>query len=290
MVNCNCFLDRCGKKISNEQRIKIYNKIESIVSYEPRVGIFGKTGAGKSSLCNALFGQQICKISDVEACTRRQQEITLNISNKKGIKVIDVPGVGENTDRDVEYGKLYSNLMPSLDVILWVLKADERAYASDEKIYKKIVKPFLDNGKPFFFVLNQSDKVEPFREWNEQKHEPGPNQFVNIDRKVQYVADCFSIPASKIVPVSANEQYNMIKLVDEIVYALPQEKQFSMFTNVNKKFRSAQTTENVKESLWKVIFNAIGNVIDSIDDGISGVKEKVEDILDDFVDWLFKKK
>lgn len=35
-------------------RESIYRRINDVISYEPVIGIMGKTGAGKSSLCNAF--------------------------------------------------------------------------------------------------------------------------------------------------------------------------------------------------------------------------------------------
>lgn len=279
-------LEKKGVIISEEQKAKIRRKLDTIVNYEPRVGVFGKTGAGKSSLCNALFGQDVCEISDVEACTRCEKEIMLNISSGKGIKIIDVPGVGENSDRDIEYGQLYAKLLPELDVVLWVLKADDRAYASDENFYKNLVKPHLDQGKPFFFVLNQVDKVEPFREWNEEKHEPGAKQFMNIDKKVQYVANCFDVPASKVITVSAAEQYNMVKLVDEIVYALPKEKRITVFKNINEDFRSEATGETVRRSFGEVIQDAVLEALDWVGEKFCDFVDKVEDVFDIFSSWM----
>lgn len=279
-------LEKKGVIISEEQKAKIRRKLDTIVNYEPRVGVFGKTGAGKSSLCNALFGQDVCEISDVEACTRCEKEIMLNISSGKGIKIIDVPGVGENSDRDIEYGQLYAKLLPELDVVLWVLKADDRAYASDENFYKNLVKPHLDQGKPFFFILNQVDKVEPFREWNEEKHEPGAKQFMNIDKKVQYVANCFDVPASKVITVSAAEQYNMVKLVDEIVYALPKEKRITVFKNINEDFRSEATGETVRRSFGEVIQDAVLEALDWVGEKFCDFVDKVEDVFDIFSSWM----
>lgn len=34
---------------------RILHQVSQLTSYEPMIGIMGKTGAGKSSLCNALF-------------------------------------------------------------------------------------------------------------------------------------------------------------------------------------------------------------------------------------------
>ncbi len=36
-------------------RQTILNSLRHLTHYEPVIGIMGKTGAGKSSLCNALF-------------------------------------------------------------------------------------------------------------------------------------------------------------------------------------------------------------------------------------------
>lgn len=197
-MNNNFFdqMEKYGLTLTDEQRSAMERKMREIMSYEPRIGVFGKTGAGKSSLCNALFGQNICPINDVEACTRNPQEVILN-RGSKGIKLVDVPEVGESQDRDEEYAELYAKLLPELDLVLWVIKADDRAMASDENFYKNVVKPHIDQYKPFFFVLNQVDKVEPFRQWNEESHEPGPVQVQNIQRKAGAVAVQFGLPASK---------------------------------------------------------------------------------------------
>ena len=208
----NSFFDKLrmsGIDVTEEQQEQINRRMGEILTYEPRIGIFGKTGAGKSSLCNALFGQDICRISDVAACTRDTQEVLLDLGGK-GVKLLDVPGVGESTERDEEYGKLYASLLPELDLVLWLIKADDRAMASDENFYRNIVKPHIAEGKPFFFVLNQVDKIEPFREWDEERHQPGPRQFQNIHRKVDDVARFFNVAASQVIPVSANEKYNLV--------------------------------------------------------------------------------
>ena len=41
--------------LTPEQRKAIERRISKLRNYSPRIGVFGKTGAGKSSLCNALF-------------------------------------------------------------------------------------------------------------------------------------------------------------------------------------------------------------------------------------------
>lgn len=214
-----------GIPIPDELKKSIQRRIQEISSYVPKVGVFGKTGVGKSSLCNALFGQDICAISDVSACTRDPQEILLTIGDSgQGIKLIDVPGVGEDRKRDDEYDALYKKLLPELDLIFWVFKGDDRANASDEDFYKRLIRPYVDEGKPFIAVINQVDKIEPFREWNETENAPGIKQLKNIKEKCSHVANFLKLPVTQVIPVSANERYGLMELVDAIVHALPDEQ------------------------------------------------------------------
>jgi len=286
MINANFFneLEKRGIKVSKQQREQISNRLSGILNYEPRIGVFGKTGVGKSSLCNALFGQDVCPISDIKACTRNTKEVIINLGSK-GIKLIDVPGVGESSDRDEEYGKLYASLLPELDLVLWVIKADDRAMASDEKFYKNIVKPHIEEGKAFFFVLNQVDKIEPFREWNEEKREPGSKQFQNIHHKVDDLAGIFNVASSRIIPVSANEQYNLVKLVDEIIRALPKEKRITTLRAVDESLQSQKTKEEVKRSLLDVVADIVDDVVGGVIDFIFKGMEVTDKIRDFFHFW-----
>jgi len=278
-------LARAGIVLDERQRRLINQRIAAILSYEPRIGFFGKTGVGKSSLCNALFGKDLFAINDVEACTRNPQESLLGL-DQKGIKLVDVPGVGESGERDAEYAELYASLLPELDVILWVLKADDRAFTSDEVFYTTIVKPHLDQGKPFFFVLNQVDKMEPFREWDMQAREPGPRQLVNITRKIQDVSSRFAIPTSRCIPVSANEKYNLMTLVNEIVFALPNEKRVTVFQQVLRENRSEKAQQAVNRSFREIVSDVVAKVAQVTKDAVNYAVDKVESVVQGVCDWV----
>lgn len=273
-------LKKTGVSVSPEQEKRITEKIETKLSYEPRVGFFGKTGAGKSSLCNALFGQEICQVSDVKACTRAPQEIFLNVASK-GIKLVDVPGVGESIEKDDEYSDLYKSIIPELDVVLWVLKGDDRAFSSDELFYNNVVKPHMEQGKPMFFVVNQVDKIEPFREWSIDKHEPGEKQQKNIIEKVKYVSNCFGCPESKIIPVSADEKYHLIRLVDEIVHSLPNDKKITFAKNVRIENMSFGARKESTNAFVSTVIDIIVNIlpIPLI------LKETVKNVLEEVAPW-----
>ncbi|HAG4412184.1 TPA: hypothetical protein G8431_001030 [Salmonella enterica] len=79
---------------------RILQQINQLTHYEPVIGIMGKTGAGKSSLCNALFAGDISPVSDVAACTRKPLQFRLQLG-KRFMTIMDLPGVGESELRDM---------------------------------------------------------------------------------------------------------------------------------------------------------------------------------------------
>lgn len=233
----------------NEQLNRWFN-------YQPKIGLMGKTGAGKSSLCNALFGQDICEISDVQACTREPQEILLSMGNN-GLTLVDIPGVGESSERDVEYAALCQKLLPELDLIVWVLKADERAYGADQAIWNSLIKPHVAQGKPIIFALNQIEKIEPSKEWDEKKRQPGDNQKRNIDQKIDAVAATFGIGRGSIIPVSAHEKCNLKQLVDEIINVLPNERKITFARRVEKENLSEEGERKANIGILQAAFEWI---------------------------------
>ncbi|MHC5714814.1 GTPase family protein [Nostoc sp.] len=242
------------------QAEKIKSFILQTFNYEPKIGILGKTGVGKSSLCNALFGEEVAPVSHVESCTREAQEYPVSVGSGN-IKLVDLPGVGESQERDIEYKDLYSKQLPELDLVLWVLKADDRAFSSDEEFYHNVVKPHLKQGKPFIIVLNQVDKVEPFREWDVKNCIPGHQQQENIDAKVKVVAQKFGIDSKAVIPVSCDEKYNLITLVDTITYAIPKEKKVTFVDSVKKENRSEKAKEEAKRGFFEALGEQIGEYI-----------------------------
>lgn len=213
-----------GVTVTSEEMDRIESKIEKLVHYFPKVGILGKTGVGKSTLCNALFGQEIAKVDHIEACTSRPEEyfVMLSKESQRGLVIIDTPGIGYR--EDVEDEALYRELLPKLDVILWIVKADDRAYRAEQQFYRDVVKPNLHESQPVILVMNQVDKVEPSKEWDLTHNEPGPIQLQNIEKKAYGIRHLFGTSMSKVVFVSAAHKYNLIALVEEIIDRLQGQK------------------------------------------------------------------
>lgn len=87
----------------------ILEHLRKLTRHEPVIGIMGKSGAGKSSLCNALFQGEVTPVSDVHAGTREVRRFRLS-GHGHSMVITDLPGVGESRDRDAEYEALYRNV------------------------------------------------------------------------------------------------------------------------------------------------------------------------------------
>lgn len=246
-------LEESGINVDNEQMSRITHRINEILSYQPKVGVLGKTGTGKSSLCNALFGMDVAPISDVGACTRDVQKVFVDFGTNKNIALVDVPGIGETELRDEEYRKLYNSVIPELDIVLWLIKADDRAFCIEESFFKFLVKPYISLGKPFIIVINQVDKLEPFLEWDRVTHRPSEKQLHNILLKVSQISSALDFPRSKIVSISVNEGYNLTLLVDKMVDLLPDAKKTVLLSEINRENVSQKTKDNALKSLIESI-------------------------------------
>ena len=261
---------------------KIKEEVKRIKNYTPKVGVFGDTGAGKSSLCNALFGKSIAKISSVEACTREPQEIFIGDSDQAGIKLIDVPGTGEDPERHKEYVDLYKNLVPELDLVLWVIKSDDRKYASGIDVYKEILEPNIEKC-PVVFVITQVDKIEPYEGWDEIDNKPDPKQECNIQLKINDVSARFDVSTNKIVPVSASKLYNLTRLVSKVVEILPNEKKFSFSREAKEENVTKETRKRAGEGIFYYIKEKVGDAWDFVkDDVVDAVKKYIPNLIDIF--------
>ncbi|EPZ6067769.1 GTPase family protein [Klebsiella michiganensis] len=148
----------------------ILNRIRQHIHYEPVIGIMGKTGSGKSSQCNALLQQPLSPVKDVQGCTREPLRLTLDIGGRY-MTLVDLPGAGESLDYDREYPQLYKEQLPTLDLILWVIKAEERTCIMDEALHQCLLKCGVSPGS-IVFSINQADKAEPSLEWDRDACRP----------------------------------------------------------------------------------------------------------------------
>ncbi|MCG5281866.1 GTPase family protein [Providencia rettgeri] len=241
-------------------KTSFFNQLNHLINYSPTIGLMGKTGAGKSSLINALFQSPLSHVSDVSGCTRQAQRFSMTMNNHT-LTFVDLPGVGESLERDKEYHQLYRNLLPELDLIIWVLKADDRAWSSDEQCYRFLTEQCGYQPSRFLFVLNQADKIEPCRQWNELSHQPSPEQAANLELKQQSVITEFK-PYHPVMTVSAVESYQLTKLAEQLIQALPAQASSGVARQLNNTYRTQSVETSARNDFGECVSDIVDTLID----------------------------
>lgn len=237
-----------------------FNQLNHLINYSPTIGLMGKTGVGKSSLINALFQSQLSSVSNVSGCTRQAQRFSMTMNNHT-LTFIDLPGVGESLERDKEYHQLYRNLLQELDLIIWVLKADDRAWSSDEQCYRFLTEQCDYQPNRFLFVLNQADKIEPCRQWDEQQHQPSPEQATNLVFKREAVITAFK-PHHPVMIVSAVENYQLTELAEQLIQVLPAQASSGVARQLHRPYRTQSVENSARNDFGQCVSDIVDTLID----------------------------
>lgn len=119
------------------------------------IGIFGRRNAGKSSIINAMTGQNLAIVSDRKGTTTDPVLKSMELLPLGPVVMIDTPGL----DDDGELGKLRIQkayqILNKTDIALLVLDGTIGMTDADEKILEKIKAKEI----PYLIVMNKADLV-----------------------------------------------------------------------------------------------------------------------------------
>ncbi|ELE9267866.1 GTPase family protein [Enterobacter kobei] len=231
---------------------RILHQVSQLTSYEPVIGIMGKTGAGKSSLCNALFAGEVSPVSDVVACTREPLRFRFQVGGRF-MTLVDLPGVGESGARDTEYAALYREQLPHLDLVLWLIKADDRALAVDEHFYRQVIGESYRH--KVLFVISQADKVEPTSSGNKLSTE----QKQNISRKIGLLHELFQ-PVNPVCAVSVRLQWGLRVMAERMIRSLPREASSPVAVQLSAPLRTDTVNKKARDDFGETV----GTFLDTV--------------------------
>lgn len=262
-------LDSVLDIVPTEYRTLLKEKIEGAINYTPKIGIMGKSGAGKSSLANVIIGDYKFKTGGAGGCTRTIQEEKVRVGSRD-IIFIDLPGIAENEERHIEYSELYAKKLPDLDVLLWVIKIDDRANAADEAFYQFLIKHYDKNR--ILFVLSQADKAHPNRQWDYSRMQPSEKQLVTIEANKQRISDDFSVPLEDVVAVASIcdeeenklESYKFDELITKIITKIPNEAKSSFISSVDKDLVTKEAKTMAQDGFGELVSKAVDVLIDYV--------------------------
>ncbi len=233
-----------------DTREKLYRLLEKVPGFEieqvrseiqkelegnpPRIALIGETGVGKTTTINALFNQGL-EISHTVPCTTKPEEFEVQAEEYIGseglIKIIDMPGLGEDLETDEKHKKAYFDVLPTCDVAVWILKADVRTMTQIQVYLKDVVGKAMGGYDRIVIGLNQVDVIQPGK-WNEKANISSLEQEVSISerledisKKIRHVCD---IQKEQIIPYSALKRYRLENLFNAMMEACPQKRAWTL--------------------------------------------------------------
>lgn len=133
------------------------------------IALFGKRNAGKSSIINALTGQQLAVVSDVKGTTTDPVYKAMELLPLGPVVFIDTPGL----DDEGELGKLRvekaQEVLRKTDIALLVIDGAEDASAEDDALLAQLKARKI----PYLVVVNKLDLVKETEAY--QKRFPSPD-------------------------------------------------------------------------------------------------------------------
>jgi [FeFe] hydrogenase H-cluster maturation GTPase HydF len=121
------------------------------VSMRPHIGIFGKVNAGKSSLINALTGQNLAIVSETSGTTTDPVGKAMEILPLGPVYIIDTAGLDDISNLGVKRLEKTNLVLKRTDLILLVSTFDT---------FNDIEKRFIESCGKVIVVFNKADIID----------------------------------------------------------------------------------------------------------------------------------
>ena len=121
------------------------------------IGFFGRRNAGKSSLVNAVTGQEMAVVSDVKGTTTDPVRKAMELLPIGPVMIIDTPGFDDAGALGEKRVQRTKQILNRTDVAVLVVDGTEGLAECD----RELIGIFEEKEIPYLIVYNKADLVEP---------------------------------------------------------------------------------------------------------------------------------
>ncbi|MFO0143392.1 MAG: GTPase family protein [Aphanizomenon sp.] len=179
--------------------------LETVAQTPINILIIGRTGAGKSSLINTLFQDELATV-DVLPSTDTIQNYHWETENGEVINLWDTPGYEQVKREDLR--DLVIDYASNADLLLLVTPALDPALQMDVDFLEDVKLEVED--LPIIAIVTQVDRLRPIREWqppyNWEKGEK-PKE-ISIREATKYRQQLLGNFANLVLPIVTNDPQN----------------------------------------------------------------------------------
>ena len=170
------------------------------------IGIFGRRNAGKSSLINAITGQDLAIVSNVKGTTTDPVKKAMELLPLGPVVLIDTPGLDDEGLLGQKRMEKALQTLRQTDIVILTIPAD----AALDGLEKTLMQEAKKRGLPFFVVLNKTDLLADKK---------------LIEEKEKEIAQALSIPLDVIVAVSTDKNEGIHALKEKLANGIPKEQE-----------------------------------------------------------------
>lgn len=168
------------------------------------IGIFGKRNAGKSSIINALTGQNLSIVSDIKGTTTDPVLKSMELLPLGPVVMIDTPGLDDEGELGSLRVRKARQILNKTDIALLVVDGTAGMAKEDEEILNTIRQKSI----PCIIILNKADLIQ---------NSTMPALLTSV---TQHFPECASPP---VLCVSAVTRMNIGELKERIASLIPAE-------------------------------------------------------------------
>ena len=129
------------------------------------IGFFGRRNAGKSSIVNAVTGQDLAVVSDVKGTTTDPVSKAMELLPLGPVMIIDTPGFDDEGELGLLRVKKTRQVLNKTDIAILVVDASEGQKDCD----RQLIDLFKAKEINYIIVYNKSDLLETVPEDTEHE-------------------------------------------------------------------------------------------------------------------------
>ena len=125
---------------------------------KPHIGIFGRRNVGKSSLINAITGQDTAIVSEVPGTTTDPVKKSIEIAGIGPAVIIDTAGIDDKGELGMKRIARSKEMLKIIDLAILLIAHNK--FAEPEK---NLIREFQSHDIPFLIIHNKCDEMEMSR-------------------------------------------------------------------------------------------------------------------------------
>jgi len=180
------------KSFLNREIISFNQQLLRLKEKKIRIGVYGKSGGGKSSVLNSLLKKDIFKTDIINGTTKEIQSETWTLKDQtlNSLELLDSPGFDFCNIKFPD--KVYSYINHS-DIILFIVSGDLNRNELNE------INSFIKDGKNIILILN---KIDLFNK----------NELKEIIENIK-----FKLPKDLNIPIILNHENNLKNYIAKLI-------------------------------------------------------------------------